>query len=62
MPSLWSVDEPDLYIAKASVLINNKVVDELATHFGIRSIRIDSQNGFTLNGKSVELIGGCMSS
>ncbi len=59
-PSLWSVDEPNLYIAKASVLINNKVVDELATHFGIRSIRIDTQNGFTLNGKSIDLIGGCI--
>jgi len=60
IPSLWSVDEPNLYIAKASVLINNKVVDDLSTHFGIRNIRIDSQNGFTLNGKSIELIGGCI--
>ena len=60
MPSLWSVDEPDLYIAKASVLIDNKVVDELATHFGIRNISIDAQNGFTLNGNPVELIGGCI--
>ena len=60
MPSLWSVEEPNLYIAKASVLINNKVVDNLSTHFGIRNIRIDSQNGFTLNGKSIELIGGCI--
>ncbi len=58
-PSLWSVDEPDLYIAKASVLINDKVVDELSTHFGIRSIRIDAKNGFTLNGKSIDLIGAC---
>ncbi len=60
MPSLWSVDEPNLYIAKASVLINNKVVDDLSTHFGIRNIRIDSQNGFILNGKSIELVGGCI--
>ena len=59
MPSLWSIDEPNLYIAKASVLINNKVVDDLATHFGIRSIKIDTQNGFTINGKSIDLIGGC---
>ncbi len=59
MPSLWSIDDPNLYIAKASVLINNKVVDDLATHFGIRSIKIDTQNGFTINGKSIDLIGGC---
>lgn len=58
-PSLWSPDEPDLYTAKASVLINDEVVDELSTHFGIRSIRIDSKIGFTLNGKSIDLIGAC---
>ncbi len=58
-PTLWSVDAPNLYIAKASVLINNKVVDEQADHFGIRSIKINSQEGFTINGNPVELIGGC---
>ncbi|MDX9946171.1 MAG: glycoside hydrolase family 2 TIM barrel-domain containing protein [Bacteroidales bacterium] len=59
-PSLWSPDEPDLYTAKASVLINDEVVDEFSTHFGIRSSRIDAKNGFTLNGKPVELIGACI--
>lgn len=59
-PSLWSLDEPDLYTAKASVLIDKKVVDEVTTHFGIRSIRIDAKNGFTLNGKPVKLIGACI--
>ncbi|MFZ2341251.1 MAG: glycoside hydrolase family 2 TIM barrel-domain containing protein [Bacteroidales bacterium] len=58
-PSLWSLDEPDLYTAKASVLINDKVVDEITTHFGIRSVKIDAKNGFTLNGKSIDLIGAC---
>ena len=60
MPSLWSIDEPNLYHAKVSVLINNKIVDGLATHFGIRSIKADAQNGFTINGKPVEMIGGCI--
>jgi beta-galactosidase len=41
------------------VLINDEVIDDLATHFGIRSINIDAQNGFTINGKQVEMIGGC---
>ena len=59
MPSLWSIDDPNLYHAKVSVLINDKVVDDLATHFGIRSIKIDTQNGFTINGKPIEMIGGC---
>ena len=60
MPSLWSVDKPDLYIAKVSVMKNDKVVDVLTTHFGIRSIKADAQTGFTINGKSIILTGGCI--
>jgi beta-galactosidase len=60
MPSLWSVDKPDLYIAKVSVMKKDKVVDVLTTHFGIRSIKADTQTGFTINGKSIILIGGCI--
>ena len=60
MPFLWSIDKPNLYRAKVSVIINNKVVDDLATHFGIRSIKINAQNGFTINGKSIEMTGGCI--
>lgn len=60
MPSLWSIDEPHLYIARVSVLVNDKITDVQETHFGIRSIKIDAQNGFTLNGRPVELIGGCI--
>jgi beta-galactosidase len=58
-PSLWSIDDPNLYHAKVSVLINDKVVDDEVATFGIRSIRIDAQNGFTINGQPVEMIGGC---
>ncbi|MBK7629044.1 MAG: DUF4982 domain-containing protein [Bacteroidales bacterium] len=60
MPSLWSIDEPHLYLARVSVLKNGNVIDVQETHFGIRSIKIDAENGFTLNGKPVELIGGCI--
>lgn len=60
MPSLWSIDEPNLYNVKVSVLINLKIVDCLTTHFGIRSIKTDAKNGFTINGKPVEMIGGCI--
>ena len=60
MPSLWSVDKPNLYIAKVSVMKDDKVVDGLTTHFGIRSIKADAQTGFTINGKSIILTGGCI--
>ena len=58
-PALWSTDEPNLYKAKVSVLIDGVVVDNEGTLFGIRSIKIDVQSGLTINGKSVEMIGGC---
>ncbi|MBN1790508.1 MAG: DUF4982 domain-containing protein [Bacteroidales bacterium] len=58
-PSLWSTENPNLYLAELSVFVNNKTIDKLKTTFGIRSVRFDAVNGFTLNGKSMELKGGC---
>jgi beta-galactosidase len=58
-PFLWSIDAPNLYNAKVSVLIDEKVVDNCKIPFGIRSIKIDAQNGLTINGKSLDMIGGC---
>ncbi|GAH68734.1 unnamed protein product, partial [marine sediment metagenome] len=58
-PSLWSIEEPTLYDALVTVLINNKEVDKVKTTFGIRSIKFDTATGFTLNGKTIKLKGGC---
>lgn len=58
-PLLWSVDNPKLYYARVTVLENNKESDYTKTSFGIRTIKVDAVNGFTINGKSIKLIGGC---
>ena len=58
-PSLWSIEKPDLYHAQMELLINNKVEDKFTTAFGIRTIKFDPQTGFTLNGKTIKLKGGC---
>ena len=58
-PLLWSVDNPKLYFAKVTILDNNKESDWTKTSFGIRTIKVDAVNGFTINGKSLKLIGGC---
>jgi len=58
-PALWSIEDPNLYNARVSVLINEKVVDNDETPFGVRSVKIDAQNGLSINGKTLELIGGC---
>ena len=58
-PSLWSTDDPNLYRAKVFVMIGEKMVDICETPFGIRSIKIDALNGLTINGISLDMIGGC---
>ena len=59
-PALWSINKPQLYQAKTSVIQAGKVIDENITSFGIRSIHFDAQTGFTLNSKSIKLHGGCI--
>ncbi len=59
-PVLWSADKPNLYNARVTVLIKNKETDDLNTAFGIRTIKMDAQNGLSINGKSLELKGGCI--
>ncbi|MDO9339888.1 MAG: glycoside hydrolase family 2 TIM barrel-domain containing protein, partial [Bacteroidales bacterium] len=58
-PALWSLEKPNLYHAEVSLLVNNKVEDKVNTAFGIRTINFDAQTGFTLNGKTIKLRGGC---
>jgi len=58
-PELWSTDNPKLYTAKVSVLEDGNETDSQNVTFGVRSIHFDAQTGFTLNGKSIELKGGC---
>ncbi|KAA1261108.1 Beta-galactosidase [Rubripirellula obstinata] len=57
MPDLWSVDTPNLYIARTTVKLNGSVVDETETKFGIRSFNFDANKGFSLNGESMKIKG-----
>ncbi|MEO5944192.1 MAG: glycoside hydrolase family 2 TIM barrel-domain containing protein, partial [Ferruginibacter sp.] len=59
-PSLWSPDAPYLYQAITDIKKGDKIIDHLVTNFGIRSIDISAAKGFLLNGKSIELRGGCV--
>ncbi len=59
-PELWDINNPALYQAKSILIVDNKIVDEYLTDFGIRSIEFDRNKGFILNGKAVELNGVCM--
>ena len=57
-PALWSPESPALYRAITQVLKNGKVVDEVVTPFGIRSLSWSAEKGLLLNGKSIKLTGG----
>lgn len=59
-PKRWSVETPYLYRAIVTIWQGNRKADSLSTPFGVRTIHVDAQTGFTLNGKRVLLKGGCV--
>jgi beta-galactosidase len=59
-PRLWSVQKPNLYKAKVTLLLNNNETDNVTTTFGVRDIRIDAEHGLLINGVSMKLKGGCI--
>lgn len=52
---VWDLDQRNLYTAK--IIIGNELHFE---RFGIRTISVDRENGFCLNGVPVKLKGGCV--
>jgi beta-galactosidase len=59
-PELWSPDTPTRYRLVSEVAADARAADALETSFGIRAIAFDAVHGFTLNGKSIKLRGGCV--
>jgi len=58
-PRLWAPESPNLYRAVTRVIEDGKMVDEVSTPFGVRSIEW-SEGGFLLNGAPVKMNGGCV--
>ena len=56
-PKLWSVDQPNLYTVRTTVLRDGKAVDAVETQAGFRTIRFDARQGFFLNDKPLKLKG-----
>lgn len=59
-PELWATENPYLYSVVTTVLIDNEVVDEYETEFGMRWFDVTTDNGFFLNGEQMKLEGVCM--
>lgn len=58
-PKLWSPESPELYVFVTQVVQGKKVVDEVRTNFGFRTMDWKTETGFWLNGKNVKLKGVC---
>ncbi|HEV6964670.1 beta-galactosidase GalA [Roseateles sp.] len=56
-PRLWSIDAPNLYTVRTTVLRDGKPVDAVDTTVGFRTIRFDAKQGFLLNGQPLKLKG-----
>lgn len=62
-PKLWSAESPKLYTFETKVYENTEakeLLDEAVDTFGIRTLAVDAKRGFRVNGKSVNLRGGCI--
>ncbi|MDD5694391.1 MAG: glycoside hydrolase family 2 TIM barrel-domain containing protein, partial [Bacteroidales bacterium] len=60
LPHLWSLEDPCLYTVEAAVMVDHTLADQVRQSFGIRTIQFDAETGFRLNGKEIELQGGCI--
>ena len=58
-PTLWSVDHPYLYKAVTVLEREGKILDRVETQVGLRFFSFDSEKGFSLNGKSMKILGVC---
>ena len=57
-PALWSPDSPFVYSANSVIRKDGKIIDQVETPFGIRSLAWSAEKGLLLNGKPVKLTGG----
>ncbi len=61
-PMLWSPATPRLYHTITRVLKNGKLLDEVDTPFGVRSLAWSVEKGLLLNGTPIKLDGGSVHS
>jgi beta-galactosidase len=57
-PLLWSPASPQMYLAKTQILVAGKLVDQVETPFGIRTLAWSVEKGLLLNGEPIKLAGG----
>ena len=59
-PKLWDEEHPYLYTYQVVIKEGENVLDEEEGTFGIRKLQLDRKHGLRVNGKVVNLRGGCI--
>ncbi len=59
-PQLWSPETPNLYTLRLTLSDNGETLDEQCLKVGVRTVTIDKENGFQLNGVSRKIKGVCL--
>jgi hypothetical protein len=59
-PLVWSVEKPNLYNLRTSILKNGKIIDKSLIQIGLRTIKFDANKGFFLNGQNTKIKGVCL--
>jgi beta-galactosidase len=53
----WSLEDPYLHTVRTDVRVGGRVVDGCRTTFGFRTVTLDPDTGFALNGRHAKLYG-----
>jgi len=59
-PKFWSIDLPNRYRLRTTVIQNNKIIDSATIVTGFRSFTFNPDHGFALNGKQMKVKGVCL--
>ena len=57
-PKLWSPNNPNTYMLLTQLELNGEILDGVQTRIGIRDFTFTRENGFTINGEKIKLLGG----
>ncbi len=58
-PHMWSPETPTLYTVVSQVYVGEKMIDEVKTSMGFRTIKWETSTGFWLNDENIKLKGVC---
>ena len=59
MPKIWNIGQGNLYQMTSELIIEGKVIDEIEQNIGFKTMALDPNEGFFLNGRHLVIKGVC---